>query len=66
MTSLSGVDLFTNVLEAIATIQNFKGHPYAFYQKLGFVIVGVLPDANGLGKPDILMAKSLVRQNQHQ
>ena len=23
----------------------------------GFVIVGVVPDANGLGKPDILMAK---------
>jgi hypothetical protein len=27
------------------------------YQKLGFVIVGVMPDANGPGKPDIYMAK---------
>jgi aminoglycoside 6'-N-acetyltransferase I len=26
-------------------------------QKLGFSVVGVVPDANGLGKPDILMAK---------
>lgn len=26
-------------------------------QKLGFTTVGVVPDANGLGKPDILMAK---------
>jgi aminoglycoside 6'-N-acetyltransferase I len=28
-----------------------------FYQKLGYVIVGVIPDANGPGKPDIMMAK---------
>jgi hypothetical protein len=25
--------------------------------KVGFVIVGVMPDANGWGKPDIFMAK---------
>jgi aminoglycoside 6'-N-acetyltransferase I len=61
MTSLAGVNLYPNVLDHIAQIQNFKGHPYEFYQKCGFVIVGVVPDANGLGKPDILMAKSLVR-----
>ena len=29
--------------------------------KIGYVIVGVIPDASGLGKPDILMAKSVVR-----
>jgi aminoglycoside 6'-N-acetyltransferase I len=32
-------------------------HPYEFYKKVGFTIVGVLPDANGFGKPDIFMAK---------
>lgn len=32
-------------------------HPYEFYQKLGYSIVGVLPDANGFEKPDIFMAK---------
>ncbi|NJL40785.1 MAG: GNAT family N-acetyltransferase [Leptolyngbyaceae cyanobacterium SM1_4_3] len=61
MTSLAGVNLYPNVFDHIAQIQNLKGHPYEFYQKCGFVIVGVVPDANGLGKPDILMAKSLVR-----
>jgi aminoglycoside 6'-N-acetyltransferase I len=57
MTSLSGVDLYPNVLEHLANIVNLRGHPYEFYQQLGFSIVGVLPDANGPGKPDIYMAK---------
>lgn len=57
MTSLSGVDLYPNVLEHLYNIRNLQGHPYEFYQKLGFSIVGVLPDANGLGQPDIYMAK---------
>jgi aminoglycoside 6'-N-acetyltransferase I len=60
-TSLSGINLFPNVWEHVAGIRNLKQHPYAFYQKQGFVIIGVMPDANGLGKPDILMAKSAVR-----
>src|SRR5579859_6518320 len=57
-TSLAGIDLFPNVLEHAANIRNLKRHPYEFYQKQGYVIMGVMPDANGLGKPDILMAKS--------
>jgi aminoglycoside 6'-N-acetyltransferase I len=56
-TSLSGVDLYPNVFEHLTKIKNLRGHPYEFYQKLGFVIVGVVPDANGPGKPDIFMAK---------
>ena len=60
-TSLSGIDLFPNVWEYVARIRNLKQHPYEFYQKQGFVIIGVMPDANGPGKPDILMAKSVVR-----
>jgi aminoglycoside 6'-N-acetyltransferase I len=59
LTSLSGVDLYPNVWEHIANIKNLGGHPYEFYQKLGFVIVGVMPDANGPGKPDIYMAKRM-------
>lgn len=59
MTSLSGVDLYPNLWEHIASIRNLKGHPYEFYQKQGYAIVGVIPDANGPGKPDIIMAKRI-------
>ncbi len=58
-TSLSNVDLYDHLWERIANIRNLKKHPYEFYQKQGFQIVGVLPDVNGYGKPDIYMAKRL-------
>ena len=56
-TTVSGIDLYPNVLEKLQQIENPGGHPYEFYQKVGFSIVGILPDANGLGKPDIILAK---------
>ena len=59
MTSLSNVDLFENLWEKIRDISNLKHHPFEFYQKMGYVITGVVPDANGIGKPDILMAKRI-------
>ena len=58
-TSLSGVDLYPDVWEHVKKIGNINNHPYEFYQKMGYVIVGLVPDANGFGKPDILMAKRL-------
>lgn len=57
MTTLSGVDLYEDTWRHVASIQNLRGHPYEFYQKLGYTIIGVVPDANGIGRPDILMAK---------
>jgi aminoglycoside 6'-N-acetyltransferase I len=60
MTSLGGINLYPNVLEHLINIRNLHGHPYEFYQKVGFSIVGVIPDANGPGKPDIYMAKSVI------
>jgi aminoglycoside 6'-N-acetyltransferase I len=57
MTSLSNADLYDNLPEKIANIQNYKGHPYEFYLKCGYTIIGVAPDANGRGKPDIIMGK---------
>ena len=59
MTSLAGVDLYANLARHIQSIRNFKRHPYEFYQKMGYTIVGVIPDANGVGKPDIIMAKRI-------
>jgi aminoglycoside 6'-N-acetyltransferase I len=56
-TTLSAVDLYPDPLEHLARIRNLRSHPYEFYQKVGFVIVGIMPDANGWGKPDIFMAK---------
>jgi aminoglycoside 6'-N-acetyltransferase I len=56
-TSLSGVDLYPDVPGAIRDIRNFKNHPYEFYLRLGFRIIGVMPDANGRGKPDIFLAR---------
>lgn len=60
MTSLADVDLYPDVAGHIATIRNLKRHPFEFYQKQGYTIVGVIPDANGPGKPDIMMAKRIV------
>jgi len=62
MTSLAKVDLYVDMWDKIKNIQNFKGHPYEFYQKMGYVITGVVPDANGLGRPDIMMSKRVAKQ----
>jgi len=59
-TSVSGIDVYSDVFKHIADIKNLKRHPYEFYLKLGYTIVGICPDANGFGKPDIYMAKRVV------
>lgn len=58
-TSLGGIDLYPNVLEKLQNIKNIKGHPFEFYLKVGYQIVGVIPDASGFGRHDILMAKRI-------
>jgi len=59
MTSLAGVDLYPGVLDHAREIRNVRGHPFEFYRRCGYEVVGLLPDANGFGKPDIFMAKRL-------
>ena len=61
-TSLFGADLYEDTFGKLANIKNIGNHPYAFFEKSGYKIVGVLPDANGRGKPDIIMAKRLRRK----
>ena len=60
-TSVGGIDLYPDVLGKLPTIQNLRQHPFEFYKKVGFEIVGLVPDANGFGKPDILMAKRVAK-----
>ena len=57
MTSLSNVDLYEDLWDKVKNIRNLKNHPFEFYQKMGYIISGVVIDANGIGKPDILMSK---------
>jgi aminoglycoside 6'-N-acetyltransferase I len=64
MTTLAAVDLYDGLWAHIARVRNIRGHPYEFYQKLGYAIVGVMPDANGWGRPDILMAKRVGRREE--
>lgn len=59
LTSLAGRDLYPEPLAALQTVTARPPHPLGFYQGLGFVVVGVLPDANGPGRPDILLARRL-------
>ena len=58
-TSLADERLFENTFEKIKNIKNYNRHPYEFYQKIGYKIIGVIPNANGIGKPDIFMAKDI-------
>ena len=39
---------------------NPGNHQAAFYLKMGFKIIGVMPDSGGIGKPDIILGKRLV------
>lgn len=56
-TSLYGVDLYQNPLAALAKLQSYQPHPYQFWLKMGFTVMGVTPDAEGRGKPGIHLAK---------
>ena len=56
-TSLGTIDLYSDLPTHLAAFHAAGQHPASFYNRLGFRLVGVMPDANGVGKPDILFAK---------
>jgi len=57
-TSFANVDLYENLPKRIETF-NPGTHQSGFYMKLGYKVIGVIPDANGVGKPDIVFGKRL-------
>ena len=66
-TSLAGVDLYEDVPRHIAELRDLgSGHPFLFYRRLGYVVTGCLPDANGPGRPDIYMSKPAGRERRRQ
>lgn len=58
-TTLGGADLYEDLPRRLAEARGSGDHPLEFYRRLGFTTVGVMPDANGPGKPDIFLARSL-------
>ena len=58
-TSLGGVDLYSALPDAFSAVHSWGNHPLPFYRRLGFHVIGVMPDANGPGRPDIFLAKKL-------
>ena len=59
-TNLFGRDLWPDVVGQVATTEvTARGHALTFYRRHGYEIVGLLPDVNGAGRPDILLAKQL-------
>ncbi len=57
-TSFAGVDLYEDWPRRLREFCP-GSHPSAFYLKMGYTLLGALPDANGPGKPDIFLAKRL-------
>jgi aminoglycoside 6'-N-acetyltransferase I len=58
-TTLHDKDLFEDAFVQIREMKAVNWHPFVFYRRRGFQVYGVIPDAFGIGKPDILMAKKI-------
>ena len=63
---LGNADLYQDLPRQLAEARDLGGHPLEFYRRVGFTIVGVLPDANGPGRPDIFLAKRVAHPSNPQ
>jgi aminoglycoside 6'-N-acetyltransferase I len=59
-TNIFAVDVRADIPKFIRDLAATGRHPLEFYRKLGFVVVGLIPDANGIGKHDIFLAKRVI------
>lgn len=55
-TNLFGLDLFRDPLLKLGALETTRDHPADFYLRVGFSLVGVMPDAEGPGCPSIYFA----------
>jgi aminoglycoside 6'-N-acetyltransferase I len=58
-TSLFGRELYEDPLAVLDNIAVTGPHPLEFWKAVGYRVVGVIPDAEGLGMPSIMLAKRL-------
>ena len=58
-TSLSNVDLYDRPGTRIDAMTTQAPHAVELWRRAGYTIVGVLPDAEGSGRPSIQLARRL-------
>jgi aminoglycoside 6'-N-acetyltransferase I len=58
-TTLAHVDLYVDTHARLASAKALRPHPLAFWQRVGYTVVGVVPDAEGVGLPSIQLARRL-------
>ncbi len=59
-TTAFGLDLWPDLARHTAALgPSARGHALTFYRRHGYQVIGLLPDVNGAGRPDIMMAKRL-------
>lgn len=65
-TTIGGIDLYDDPLDRLKNIDVTdakKGHAFQFWRKMGYSLVGVLPDAEGRGIPSIQFSKRLMKDH---